>query len=200
MAKQSSKENDTIKDSLGKDVNELEDVESDIAESYEAVNMEDVESDIAESDVEAVNMTEGHGYGADKLSELKKAIDIKLSSDFNISKKITDIIFAYANVHPDIAREATEIALQDHSIIYLDYYQKLNMLNDQLGDRMLDASNEALQRCLRAREKAIPRRTEQNRQTMKMAEKTTPRRTEQNRQTMKMAEKTTSKTNRKKKH
>src|SRR5688500_15247367 len=101
---------ETNKDTLGADASELEDVEADVEEA-------DVEeADVEEADVAALQRM-------DKLSELKKATDIKISSNFHISKKINDAIFAYVNVHPDVARQAMEIANQEHSIIYLNYLQ-----------------------------------------------------------------------------
>ena len=59
--------------------------------------------------------------------------------------------------------KAMEIASQEHSMNILGLYTKLTMLGEELTDRMLDASNEALQRSIKAREKAILKRTEQNR-------------------------------------
>ena len=161
MKKKSANKNDKdTKDALDKDTKDALDIEE--ADIEEALD-KDLEE---EADAVAVQ-------GLDKLAELKKATDIKLSSHFHISKKINDVVFAYTNVHPDIARQAMEIASQEHSMIYLDYIQKLTMLGEELADRMLDASNEALQRSIKAREKAILKRTEQNRSPMEVIGKTT---------------------------
>jgi hypothetical protein len=111
-------------------------------------------------------MTERPSYASTRLyelerdlnSQLKRSSEMGLETNFHIAQKANDVHFKFATAPPEVAREAIGIATQEHSIIYLDYLQKLTRLNEELADRMMDASTDALEKCVAARERADQRK------------------------------------------
>lgn len=79
---------------------------------------------------------------------------MNLETHFHIAQRLNDIYFKFSTAPPEVTREAIRTASEEHSIIYLDFLQKMIRLHEELSDRMIDASNRALERSFAAKERA----------------------------------------------
>jgi hypothetical protein len=113
----------------------------------------------------------------DLNSLMKRASQMNVETHFHIAQRLNDVYFKFSTAPPEVAREATRTASEEHSIIYLDFLQKMIRLHEELSDRMIDASNRALERCFAARKRASEprnkRRTKESRKGRKTTETTT---------------------------
>ena len=130
-------------------------------------------------------MAQQSSYGTARLYEterdlnslMKRASQMNLETHFHIAQRLNDIYFKFSTAPPEVTREAIRTASEEHSIIYLDFLQKMIRLHEELSDRMIDASNRALERSFAAKERASEpknkRRPKESRKGRKTTETTT---------------------------
>lgn len=98
---------------------------------------------------------------------------MNLETHFHIAQRLNDVYFRFSNASPEVVREATRAASEEHSIIYLDFLQKIIRLHEELSDRMIDASNRALEKSLAARQRASAPRHKRRSKELRKGRKTT---------------------------
>ncbi len=103
----------------------------------------------------------------DLTSLTKRASQMNLETHFHVAQRLNDVYFKYSTAPPEVVREATRTASEDHSLIYLDFLQKLIRLHEELSDRMIDASNRALEKSLAARKRASEPKNKRRRESRK---------------------------------
>jgi hypothetical protein len=83
---------------------------------------------------------------------------MSLDAKLDLARKAAETYFAFAGADPAVAQEAMVTAAQEHSRIYMDYLQQLTRLNEELADRILDASNRSLLESLQTKRRQRKRR------------------------------------------
>lgn len=124
-----------------------------VEQSYETVRLYETEKDLN--------------------SLTKRASQMNLETHFHIAQRLNDVYFRFSNASPEVVREATRAASEEHSIIYLDFLQKIIRLHEELSDRMIDASNRALEKSLAARQRASAPRHKRRSKELRKGRKTT---------------------------
>jgi hypothetical protein len=104
---------------------------------------------------------------------MKRASQMNLETHFHIAQRFNDIYFKFSTAPPEVTREAIRTASEEHSIIYLDFLQKMIRLHEELSDRMIDASNRALERSFAAKERASEPKNKRRSKGSRKGRKTT---------------------------
>jgi hypothetical protein len=109
----------------------------------------------------------------DLTSLTKRATQMNLETHFHVAQRLNDVYFRFSTAPPEVVREATRTASEEHSLIYLDFLQKMIRLHEELSDRMIDASNRALEKSLAARKRASEPRNKRRSKESRKGRKTT---------------------------
>jgi hypothetical protein len=125
-------------------------------------------------------VAEQSSYGTARLYEterdlnslMKRASQMNLEAHFHIAQRLNDIQFKFSTAPPEVVREAVRTAGEEHSIIYLDFLQKMIRLHQELSDRMIDASNRALERCFAAKDRTSERKNKTRTRESRRGKKT----------------------------
>lgn len=88
------------------------------------------------------------------LSQLKKSTDSRLDAHYELSKRVNESYYNYAMANPEITKKALALASEETRKIYLDYLERLARLNEQIMERLIDASDQALKKCMAEVEKS----------------------------------------------
>ena len=92
---------------------------------------------------------------------------MNLETNFHLARKAIETHFEFSAAKPELARVAIITVAKEHSRIYMDYLQKLTRLNEELADRILDASRKALAECIRAEQSTVAKRARKPKGTSK---------------------------------
>ena len=82
------------------------------------------------------------------LTQLKNSSLLKLETNHSLAKEAIESYYNYVTVNPEVAKEALEILSIDSNKIYLDYLERLTRLNEEVSQRLMDASNIALKKAI----------------------------------------------------
>lgn len=106
-----------------------------------------------------------------QVEQMKRASLMNLNANFHLARKAAETYFEFSAAKPEIAREAMTGVAHEHSRIYMDYLQKLTRLNEELADRILDASRKALAECIRSEKAPVAKRKSKPKSKPKRASK-----------------------------
>jgi hypothetical protein len=90
------------------------------------------------------------------LVQLKKSSESKIDASYELAKRVNESYYNYAMANPEIAKKALALASEDTRRIYLDYLERLSRLNEQVMQRIIDASDAALRKCMEEIERSSP--------------------------------------------
>jgi hypothetical protein len=82
------------------------------------------------------------------LRQLKVSSESRLDAQYELSKRVNESYYNYVMATPEITKKALALASEETRKIYLDYLEKLARLNEQVMQRIIEASDDALKKCM----------------------------------------------------
>lgn len=98
-------------------------------------------------------MAQSDERATEALMQLKKSSQIKVDAHYNLAKNAIENYYNYAVTDPELAKKAIAIASEDTVRIYLDYLERVTRLNEEMMQRLIDASDNALRKCMQEQAK-----------------------------------------------
>jgi uncharacterized protein YaaW (UPF0174 family) len=105
-------------------------------------------------------MAQSDERATEALMQLKKSSQLKIDAHYNLAKNAIENYYSYAVTDPELAKKAVALASEDTMKIYLDYLERVTRLNEEMMQRLIDASSNALKKCMQEQAKEAVKNVE----------------------------------------